>query len=104
MKKLIFLLFVFVPLTFSENISFRIKVKNREVAKVVGIANAKILTEKKNFKIEIYDKNGKKCKIAGVNRGKGIIDVFFRTSNSEIYILKELLMFFSEQVILKFTY
>jgi len=87
MKKLIFLLFVFVPLTFSENISFRIKVKNREVAKVVGIANAKILTEKKNFKIEIYDKNGKKCKIAGVNRGKGIIDVFFRTSNSEIYIL-----------------
>jgi len=87
MRKIIFFLLLAVSLIFSENISFRIKVKNREVAKIVGIAKARILTERKNFKIEVYNKNRKKCKIVGVNRRKGTIDVFFRTSNSEIYIL-----------------
>ena len=87
MRKIIFFLLTAVSLIFPENVSFRIRVKNKEVAKIVGIADVKILTEKKNFKIEIYDKNGKKCKIAGVNREEGIIDIFFRTDTSETYSL-----------------
>jgi len=87
MRKIIFFLLLTVSLIFSENVSFRIKVKNKEVAKIVGIAKARILTERKNFKIEIYNKNRKKCRIVGVNRRKGTIDVFFTPDGSETYSL-----------------
>ncbi len=87
MRKIIFFLLLPVSLIFSEDVSFRIKVKNKEVAKIVGIAKVRILTERKNFKIEIYNKNKKKCKIAGVNRRKGAIDIFFITDTSETYSL-----------------
>lgn len=90
MKKIIFIVFCFLLCggrTSTAGFTIKVKIKNRDIASIVGFARVNVMTGNKSFKINVYDENGKKCNLTGVNRREDITEVFFNTTNSETYTL-----------------